>query len=46
MFGRALAPIPPRPFLPLDESGPRLEGTEYEDVLLDIGEAFLKAATA
>lgn len=44
MFGRALAPIPARPFLPIDGTGIRIAGTEYEDVLMDIGEAFLAGA--
>lgn len=46
MFGRALAPLPARPMLPLDESGVRLAGTEYGDVLLDLADQFLEDATA
>lgn len=46
MFGKAPAPIPARPMLPIDESGVRLEGTDYADTLLDIAEQYLAEAVS
>lgn len=43
-FGRALAPIPARPFLPIRGGRVDLDGTEDGDVLLDVMEAHLAKA--
>lgn len=45
MFGKALAPLPARPMMPIDDTGVRFEGTEYGEILLDIADAFLEEAT-
>lgn len=46
MFGGALAPIPARPMLPLDEAGVRLAGTGYEHALQDLVDDYLDEAVS
>lgn len=45
-FGRAAAPIPARPFLPIRGGRVDLEGTEDQDVLLDVMEAHIAKAVS